>query len=254
MATTKTQPVKTQSLTLGEIKVLENLPVIQTSGFTVNQPIESPFIFFAHPLSKQAWSMLTNHIPKPQEQYPYLIEQNAACFCHPLFITPISITQCWVQEDGQGRPLAFSPDCPENRFDWKECIETILVVYLENRVLLARGSFKGPKAQGWQTVLKTMQEMEENIEGWLAISPEHKLTQKIADNRFKMVVELSCNDRTGKETGLAYTATQSRIYPMKPNFLNPLTALLQSGEFQSQLEPCVRGLNRRMEDLRKAGK
>lgn len=239
------------ALTLSAIKSLESMPVMAPSEMVADQGIESPFIFFCHPLSEQAWTMLTKSVSNPEKGMPYLVTQEGSYYVHPMYFCPIQLKQLWVQTDKTqgGKVMACTDQKPTDMKNWEENIESVLCLFNSTKAVLCRCSFKKGKTQGLKTVIRCLQEMEQDISKWLKISAEHRLTEKISDNRFKLVVEMHTKEAVAKGNGLPYNFTTSKIHPMKPTYFEPLVKYFNSTDFQTDLSTCMSGFNRRVKTL-----
>jgi hypothetical protein len=195
----------------GALKDTFKLPAVFQEPTTPMAPRSfSPYISFAHPNKKDEWKKLTDKFQNVSEGQMFLVETDVIT---PLLVAKlgwIAHFQYWAMSNAAGETTQSS--LTEMPFPWKEMVEAVVLVYLDDRCTVANTTFKTtkcPAAHDLSTALAECQTPE-----WLEKSPAHAETGVVTQPFGRFFGEVSlAPTRTSKKSGMPYTPTQCNIKP-----------------------------------------
>lgn len=188
------------------------LPAVFTAP---QQKIESmavnPYIAFAHPKRADEWTKLVNTFGQNdvREADMFLITSKRLVK-GPLKVTGLCFKQFWAEVNATGEVLRTS--LKEQPRPWKEHIEGVLLVYLEDTIVPANVTFRSTKCPGGKILADAL--IEAGTPNWGAKSAQHKETLVCAQPFMRFYGELSVGpNRTSRSSGNSYRPCQCNIKP-----------------------------------------
>lgn len=224
------------------------LPSIFTAP---NEPVKArafpPYIAFAHPKRADEWAKITAKYGQPEEGEMFLHLDGTVLKLDPAKLGWLAHKQYWAESNAAGTELIRS-SFSEMPFPFKEHVEGVCIVYLEDRVVVANVCFRTTKCPAAKELADALAEAQ--TPGWGEKSPAHKET--LVTNhpwmRFYGLVTLG-EQRTSKASGMPYRTTKCEIHPTGV----PEWRLLKEFEAtaQKQLEMAADNFQRRVAEVSK---
>lgn len=173
----------------------------------------APYITFAHPKRADEWAKIVSKFGTISEGSMFLLNQNDVVKLDPLKCSLLCYRQYWGEVSAAGELLRAS--FKEQPKPFKEHIEAVLLVYLEDRVTPANVQFRSTKCAACHTLASAL--VEAGRPDWAEKSPQHKETLAVQQPfaRFYGTVTLAPT-RTSRQSGMPYTPTRCAVSPTGP--------------------------------------
>lgn len=194
---------------------------ITTPGFTMpevftapQEPFKGwavpPYVCFAHPKRADEWAKL----PNPSEGDMFLIEGNNVTPLPSMKCSLVCGQQYWAEGNPAGEILRTS--LREMPHPFKEHIEAVLLLYLEDRLLPVNMQFRTTKCPAAKALGDALLECQ--LPAWGTKSEQHKATLACQQPycRFYGMITVG-TPRTSKTSGMPYRPTSCTIHPTGPN-------------------------------------
>jgi hypothetical protein len=195
---------------------LTTLP--ETGPITVVRPLgeQTPYVVFAHPMSRVLWPKLSQAIAGLDEGDTVLVlpEPQRPVKLSPMRFMLLAAFQYWGRVTDTGELTAARTEPPtEDKREWKEQIESVLLVFAENRIIPAGMLWKTTKCGGVHRAIDALK-LAANLEEWGKQSADHKLTLAVPVvwGRFVAQTKLA-GAKTAKGSGYTYRPATSLIFP-----------------------------------------
>lgn len=170
----------------------------------------APYIVFAHPKRKDEWDRIVAKYGRVQEGDLFLVEQATVTELSKCKVGWLTGKQYWALANGAGEVQRTSYE--EMPKPWKEHIEAVLYVYLEDRIVVVNANFRSTKCGAAKKMSDAL--IEANSPKWADNSEAHKLTLALKSAHQRFFATLSVLDpRKGKDSGLAYRPCAADISP-----------------------------------------
>lgn len=170
-----------------------------------------PYFCFAHPRKTDEWNKLTATFGKVEEGDMFLVDNDQAFALNPTAkLGWLCHKQFWALANGAGEVQKVSfKEMPD---PFKERVEAVVLVYLEDRIVVANAQFRTTKCPAAKSLSDAL--AEAGTEAWAGKSPAHRETLALQQSfaRFYGLVSLGPT-RTGKSSGMPYRPTQCTIKP-----------------------------------------
>lgn len=176
-----------------------------------------PYVSFANSLKKDEFKRIYAETGKmPEDGDMYLIEPKQVTPLPTLKCGWLRGTQCWVLTDESGSNI-LNVSYEEKPKPWKEQIEGVVLVYLDDRIVPANATFRTTKCGGALTLHKALA-LASDTAAWAALSEHHKATMVIQQPFWRFFGKLTVlAPRPPKGGGNPYRPTACDIFPVTPN-------------------------------------
>lgn len=170
----------------------------------------SPYVTFAHPNRKDEWAKLVGKLGTVNEGDMFLMMQDNFVKLDKMKCYWLRGEQYWARTNASGEVLETS--LKELPHPWKEHIEAVVLVILDDRIVPANIQFRTTKCPAGKVLHDALSEAQ--TPGWLDKSPQHKETGIVTQPffRFYGLLELS-PQRTSRASGLPYRTTVCTVHP-----------------------------------------
>lgn len=250
MAATPATPPKGQSLAAAAGLTANQLPAMfEAPTMDVKKRTLPPYVTFAHPMSP-LWTKIIAKYPALQEGEQYLVEGETYTKLNPFKYVLMMAKQYWAKGDKTGLTAA---SMTEKQFPFKEQIETVIIVFLPDRLVPATCGFRSTKCGAVHPMVEALAEAA--TPAWAEKSPAHKLTLTCEKPfmRFFGTVVLG-NQKTSKSSGNPYIPGNVQVSPttavewkqMAEYFVGDS---MQVKDFYADLNGIAETFTRRMEDV-----
>jgi len=212
----------------------------------------APYITFAHPKRADEWAKLTAKFGQVVEGDMYLIRREGLVALALAKVSWMCCQQYWGEANAAGELLRAS--FTETPKPFKEHIEAVALVYLEDCVIPVNVCFRSTKCPGAKVLNDALVEAATPV--WAEKSSQHKETlvcvQPFA--RFYGLLSLS-PQRTSKSTGLTYRTTTCAIHPTTPAEWRLLKAFSENEDATKMLNDAAQRYESRLNEIKsKVGK
>lgn len=232
------------SQTPGALSELKLPAVFQAPSEPVKARFIAPYITFAHPKRADEWKRLP---AETQEGDMFLMEQDRATKLSPMKVSLLCCKQYWAEANAAGEILRVSwKEAPR---PFKEHIEAVLLVYLEDRIVPANIQFRSTKCPAGKALSDAL--AEASTPAWSDKSPSHKETLVCTQPfmRFYGSIVLGPT-RTSRTTGLPYRTTQCQITPTSVSEWRLLKALQDDETTHKKLNDAAERFEYRLAELK----
>jgi hypothetical protein len=196
--------------TAGALTKPFNMPSVFGAPEPMKPKLIPPYITFAHHKRADEYKRIVDKFGIPEEHTMFLIEPDAITKLDIAKVSLLHYMQLWTMNDAKGEITSTS--FKELPFPWKEVVEAVVLVYLEDRVVPANIQFRTTKCPAMVTLSKAL--VECMTPGWAELSPAHKETLAIQTPAFRFYGEVSIGPtRTSRSSGNTYKPTQCAIKP-----------------------------------------
>ena len=208
----------------------------------------APYIVFAHPRRSDEWAKLSSKFNNIQEGDMFLIHKDGPTELPVLKIAWIGHQQYWAQANPSGEVIRTSfIEMPQ---PFKEHVEAVVLVYLEDRVMPANVCFRTTKCPCAKTMSDAL--AEASTPEWGDKSLQHKETLVCNDPYMRFFGEVTLGpSRIGKGTGMPYRTTVATINPTGISEWRMLKEWFDNEEAQKQLDDATNRFSSRIEEMRR---
>ena len=170
----------------------------------------APYISFAHPNKSDEWKKLNDKFGAVEEGQMFLMEKEGPTRLNPAKLSLFCCKQFWAKGNAAGEILQISwKELPD---PFKEHVECVVLVYLEDRIVPANIEFRTTKCGAAKALSDAL--LEAQTAAWGDRSPAHKETLVCNQPFMRFYGDVSLGEkRTSRRTGLPYRPTQTNIKP-----------------------------------------
>lgn len=240
---------KAQSLAAqaGVVEAVQLPAVFQQPSEPVKARSLSPYIAFAHPRRSDEWNKLTGAFGQIAEGDMFLVTSEEAFHLAPAKLGWLCHKQYWVQANAAGEVLKTS--FKEMPAPFKEHVEAVVLVYLEDRIVPANVCFRTTKCPAAKALSDAL--VEAASPAWADKSPQHKETLVCQQPfmRFYGIVELG-PQRTSKSSGLPYRTTTAIVKPTGVSEWRALAEFTKSPDCNKLLEDAANRFEMRIQEMK----
>ncbi len=179
------------------------------------QFVMSPYVVFAHPMAKTLYPKILSSCPGVEEGDPVLILPEPA---NPVHLNPYKfyLVHAWQHFstlDNIGNIVKMTLDAEKARRDkdWKEFIETVVIVQTPTGLVPARCTFKTTKANAAHRGIEAR--VTAAGADWSKKSPEHAASLAMPEPWMRFTCTVRLKKATGRGSGFNYVAATSVINP-----------------------------------------
>lgn len=172
----------------------------------------------------------------------------------PVRLSPFNLhflagTQFWVESDDEGNLVRVSE--VEDRADdsLKECVEAVVLAYLNGGIVPSRVSFRTTKCPAAKTLAHTLKVAA--TPEWGTFSEQHASTLAIPEPALRFVGTIISAPRTSRG-GRRYYQSSARVRPTSGAELKTLAGVVSDKGFREALETVYGSYEHRLEQLREA--
>lgn len=211
------------------IGALQSTPIVSSLRW-------APYITFAHHSRKDEWAKLNAKFGanKVQEGAPFYVDgDDVRDLSGGMKLGYVCGTQYWAHKDPSGKLLAFSRSPKPDPF--REAVEAVLLVYLEEKVAPANVTFHTTKCGAAKAMSEAL--ALASTADWGKQGPSYEATMAVKQPflRFYADVVLSA-PRNSKKTGLPYTTLLTTVVPTGRREWDQLKALGADANVKNLLE------------------
>lgn len=212
----------------------------------------APYVSFAHPNKKDEWAKIVGKYPQAQDGQMFFIGDGQLLHMTTLKAGLIHCKQYWAKSDANGKMLSTSEkELPD---PFKEYIEAVLLVYLEDRIVPCNCQMRTTKCSAGKILADALKAASNPTEGdpaWANMSPAHKETLICNQpyQRFYGLITLA-PPRTGKESGKLYSTTLCTIQPTAMSEWRMQDAFFKSEDAQKRLEEAGKFYKKRIDSMK----
>lgn len=238
---------QTLASNLPELKGDFKLPSVLDSAPTpMIDSFNSPYVTFAHPKRSDEWSKVRAVHPAVEEGDIFLVEK-VPTYLPQIKLTMMAYRQLWVHSNDSGS-IILAVSKQEEPHPFKERIESVVLVYLEDRVVPATMTFKTTKCGAAHSLSDAL--LEAATEDWAKKSQAHAetLVAQKPFMRYFGLVRLG-PQRTGKKTGLPYVPAEATISPTSVPEWKALGKAFQDPKFSEVLNSVTSRYESRVKEL-----
>lgn len=249
MAKQQSLAAQTGALTAPELKLPE---VFQGPIEAVQGRYIAPYITFAHPKRADEWSRIAQQYGNVTETDMYLVQHDSVLHLPKAKLALVCAKQYWAEANAAGEMLRAS--FVEQPKPFKEHIEAVLLLYLDDRVLPVNVSFRGPRCSGAKVLSDELQRAASSR--WSELSAAHKETLVCgqAFMRYYGILEVA-PPRNSKQNGLLYRPTVCRTFPTSVPEWRLMQAFIAAPDTQKRLDDAAERYQLRLHEVKlKAGK
>lgn len=205
-----------------------------------------PYITFAHKGRPDEYAKLTGKFGTVEEGTMFLIEPNETTRLDTAKLGLIKAKQFWSEKNAAGEVLRTS--WSEMPWPWGENIEAVVIVYFDDRIVVANTQPRTTKCSGFKILADALKDCQ--TPEWGDKSPAHRETMQInlPFMRFYGEVTLAGN-RVSKKTGLPYRITQCAIRPVTNVEVKLLKAFTESPESNKQMTDAAGRYEMRLREI-----
>jgi hypothetical protein len=216
-----------------------------------SKPIEArgvvPYITFAHPKRADEWKKLMNEYGDVNEGEMFLVESGQVTYLDPAKLAWVAGEQFWVMADATGNLQQASDE--EMPRPFKERIESVCILYLEDRMLPVNITWRSTKCPAGKELYDAYEDCQKPT--WADRSAEHResLAAPQPWMRFYGNVTIGA-PRTSKSTGMPYRPSQCAIKPTGLPEFRLIQAFNQDKEAQAALNAAADMYSRRIAEIK----
>ena len=197
----------------------------------------APYITFAHKGRPDEYTKLVGKFGGIDEGDMYLIEGDVLTKLPTVKVSPMRIKQYWIEKNPAGEMMKSS--YTEMPWPWAESIDAVVLVYLDDRVVVANIQPHTTKCSGFKVLADALDECQKPE--WADKSPAHKETLQINQPFMRFFGEMRvAPPRISKRSGLPYRITQCSIKPVTNVEVKLLKAFVESDHKKSMEDAAAR--------------
>lgn len=132
----------------------------------------------------------------------------------------------------------------------REHVEAVVFIYLPERLVPARMTFKTTKCQAAHKAIAALKLAAEP--GWAKLSPEHGTSMMAPYPWSRFSVSVRTSTRTSRTSGFKYVAADADIRPTGVTEWKLIGDSLKCPGFVQELRVAVKGYDRRLEEVKRA--
>jgi hypothetical protein len=202
-----------------------------------------PYVVFVHHNRADEWSKVTSRYKDVTEGDLFLVRNGDVRPLNPAKFGWLCHRQFWVQSNPAGDMVATS--FAELPFPYKESVEAVVLVYLDDEVFPANVTFRTTKCPAAHELARAMLNCQ--TPEWGANSLAHKESMAVNQpfGRFYGEVVLG-PQRVGKQSGMTYRPTLCRVFPTGAAEWRALHALSQNSGFTRMMEDAASRFTERL--------
>lgn len=197
--------------------------------------VSSPYVQFVHKLAKNYQKLCkqikgiaddTIALVYPGNELP--IELN------PLRFTPFAFYQYWAVLNAQGEPTKVFWKLEDATAEAKEHVDSVCLVYTDDRVVEARILWKTTKIKAMRTADAAVKEASDDVE-WGNKGTEYKNTLFLDQPFYRFVAEVELArkvSKSGQASGLPYYLATSTIAPTTNTEWKKIIELFETDSYE----------------------
>lgn len=165
---------------------------------------------------------------------PYLSRDGGVEHLDPFRFLLLDAFQCWASTDSSYNTLSVVTSKPTGRTDpHKELIETLILVVLDDEIVPALATFRGPKSTAAKTAIDTLKAASQAE--WGKRSDAHKATMKLPYPFARFASTVSLRRRTSKSTGEHYVEAKATTAPTDGSLISLMGDTFSNPDFDAAL-------------------
>lgn len=213
--------------TSGSLSTFEVPAIFQEPNDKIVGKFSTPYISFAHKNRIDEYGKLVAQFGMVSEGEMFLIEPGTTTKLDTAKLSLIKAKQFWAQKNAAGEILATS--FTEMPWPWDEVIESVVLVYLDDRVVVANCQPRTTKCGGFKILAEALDDCQKPE--WGDKSPAHKETMAINQPIMRYFGKVTLSDsRISKKSGLPYRTTTCSIHPTTNLEVKLLKAFMESSD------------------------
>lgn len=206
-----------------------------------------PYIVFAHPKRADEWAKLVAKHGQIAEGDMFLITSEKPYALPTAKVTWLCGRQYWAETNVAGDTL-LRTSLAEAPRPFKERVEAVLLVYLEDRIVPANVLFKTVKCPAAQVLSEAY--LDAQTPDWADRSSAHKETLVCSQPFMRFYGDMSvAPPRTSKSSGLPYRTTNCKISPTGVPEWRLLKAFTEDPESQKALQDAAVRFESQMKEV-----
>ncbi len=208
----------------------------------------APYITFAHPKRADEWAKIVGKFGNVDEGDTFLVEPNGITKLPTMKLAFIACKQYWAQANPAGELIAAAFE--ERPHPWKEHIQAVVLVYLEDRIVPANIEFRTTKCGAAKTMSDALADAASP--DWAARSPQHKETLVCTQPFMRFYGECAHGpNRTSKTSGLPYRPMGAVVKPTSVTEWRLLAKLIEDPETEKAMEAAADRFQYRVDEVTK---
>lgn len=210
----------------------------------------SPYIQFAHPLSKN-YAQMSTALKGLTTGTPVLVQPDGVFVkLEPFqFLATPAFYQCYGQYNDAGEVTATMPPMGRTPTDWYETIVAVVVLVMGNDLYPARCRFKGPKCPAVRMAIMAIQDQCEDPDFKSRGKDHAKVAASGLPSWAWLLHTANLQERTGKNSARPYHLCES-VSALTPfGTLTTLNKLQASEPFAGLFGECLADYNAEVEKL-----
>lgn len=193
----------------------------------------TPYLVFAHKNRQDEHAKLVGQFGNVNEGDMFLIEGNKITKLETAKLGLIKLKQYWVEKNAAGQVLRSS--FTEKPWPWAEHMDAVVLVYLDDRIVVANVNPHTTKCSGFKTLADAL--LESQTPEWGDKSPAFRETLQINQPFMRFFGEVTLSQaRTSRKSGLPYRVTQCVIKPTTNTEVRLLTEFIASPDNNKTLQ------------------
>lgn len=208
------------------------LPTVFGAPVPMKPRFIAPYITFAHNKRADEFKRIVDKFGIPDEGTMFLVTPDNIVKLDTAKVGWIHHQQLWTSNDTTGKVIGTAfKEMPK---PWKEVVEAVVLLYLEDRIIPANIQFRTTKCPAALALSKALAECQ--TPEWPAKSEAHKATLATVVPAFRFYGDVTLAPaRTGGE-GNTYRPTQCTVKPTTPAEWGLLKAFTEDLASQKALE------------------
>lgn len=241
---------KTQSLA-AQSGALQNTQLKLPACFSPpTAPMEArfiaPYITFAHPKRLDEWKKLTGQFGNIEEGDMYFISKEHTCKLDPAKLGLLCFKQYWALANPAGEVQKVS--FVEMPHPYKEHVQCVVLVYLEDRIVPANVEFRTTKCGAAKTLSDAL--LEAATPAWADKGPAYKETLVANQPFMRFYGEVTLGPtRTSKTSGLPYKPASCVVKPTNLTEWRLLKVLCDEPATQKALDDAAQRFEFKVKEL-----
>lgn len=195
----------------------------------------SPYVQFVHHQAKNYRKLLTEIKGLSNLDVVLNTPGQLAVKLDPCVFTVFNMYQYWAVLDTQGIPTKVYWKLEDSTEDSKEHIDTIVIVYLDDRAVIARMLFKTTKVKAIRTAHAALLEASDD-ELWASKGNEYKNTLTVEQPMLRFIATIEMTQRTGKGSGNNYQQATADIEPTTSTEWKKVFDMFQEEDYEKNLQ------------------
>jgi hypothetical protein len=206
----------------------------------------APYVAFCHPKRADEWTRAVSKFGSMNEGDMVLFENDTVTKLNPAKLTLLCCKQWWGEANAVGDLLKTSWE--ERPRPYKEHIDAVVLVYLEDRIVPANIEFRSTKCPAGKTLADALAAAAEA--SWADRSAAHKETLICNQPWMRYFGEVTlAPTRTSKASGLTYRPTQCSVKPTGIPEWRLLKAFTEAENTQKLLDAAAERFMQRVNDV-----